>query len=59
MTNFAARLAPVDRHMGCKADLSHSGGPQSPNWHKELGIRYRCFTGIATNVCVESTLRNA
>jgi ureidoacrylate peracid hydrolase len=103
--------------MGFKADLSDSGGPQSPNWHKELGlrlmnsrpelkgklvtqgtwdfamvdeltphpgdivivktrysgfsrteldaelqargIRYLFFTGIATNVCVESTLRDA
>jgi ureidoacrylate peracid hydrolase len=103
--------------MGYQADLSDSGGPQSPNWHKELGIRlmncrpelkgklvtagtwdfaivdelapqpgdivivktrysgfartaldaelqargirYLFFTGIATNVCVESTLRDA
>ncbi len=103
--------------MGYKADLSDSGGPQSPNWHKELGIRmmncrpelkgklvtegtwdfaivdelapqpgdivivktrysgfsrtaldaelqargvrYLFFMGIATNVCVESTLRDA
>jgi ureidoacrylate peracid hydrolase len=103
--------------MGYKADLSDSGGPDSPNWHKELGIRlmtcrpdlkgklvtagtwdfaivdelapqsgdivivktrysgfartaldselrsrgvrYLFFTGIATNVCVESTLRDA
>jgi len=103
--------------MGYKPDLSDSGGPESPNWHKELGIRlmnchpelkgklvtegtwdfaivdklapqagdlvivktrysgfartaldaelqargvrYLFFTGIATNVCVESTLRDA
>ncbi len=103
--------------MGFKPDLSNSGGPESPNWHKELalrmmncrpelkgklliegtwdfaiidelkpwpedlvivktrysgfartsldaelrnrGIRYLLFTGIATNVCVESTLRDA
>jgi ureidoacrylate peracid hydrolase len=103
--------------MGYKADLSNSGGPNSPNWHKELavhlmncrpelkgrlltegtwdfaiveelqpqpgdlvvlktrysgfvgttldsqlrtrGIRYLFFAGIATNVCVESTLRDA
>ncbi len=103
--------------MGYQADLSDSGGPESPNWHKELGIRlmncrpelkgklvtagtwdfaivdelapqpgdivivktrysgfartaldaelqargvrYLFFTGIATNVCVESTLRDA
>ena len=103
--------------MGYRADLSDSGGPQSPNWHKELGIRmmngnpelkgklvthgtwdfaivdelapqptdlvivktrysgfsrtaldaelqargvrFLFFTGIATNVCVESTLRDA
>ena len=103
--------------MGYQPDLSDSGGPESPNWHKELGIRmmnrsrelkgklvtvgtwdfeivgelkplpndvvitktrysgfartplddelkrrgvrYLFFTGIATNVCVESTLRDA
>jgi ureidoacrylate peracid hydrolase len=64
--------------MGFKPDLSNSGGPESPNWHKELktrysgfarttldaelsarGIRYLLFMGIATNVCVESTLRDA
>jgi ureidoacrylate peracid hydrolase len=103
--------------MGYKPDLSNSGGPDSPNWHKELamhlmncrpelkgklltegtwdfaivddlkpaprdlvvlktrysgfagttldsqlrtrGIRYLFFAGIATNVCVESTLRDA
>jgi ureidoacrylate peracid hydrolase len=103
--------------MGYRPDLSDSGGPESPNWHKELGIRmmnrqpelrgklvtvggwdfeivselkprptdvvitktrysgfantplddelkkrgvrYLFFTGIATNVCVESTLRDA
>jgi len=102
---------------GYQPDLSDSGGPESPNWHKELalrmmnrrpelkgtlltlgtwdfeivedlkpqpgdlrivktrysgfartsldvelrqrGIRYLFFTGIATNVCVESTLRDA
>jgi ureidoacrylate peracid hydrolase len=110
-------LPIVYLQMGYKADLSDSGGPQSPNWHKELGIRlmncrpelkgtlvtegtwdfaivdelapkpndivivktrysgfartaldaelqargvrYLFFTGIATNVCVESTLRDA
>ncbi|HEY7334211.1 MAG TPA: isochorismatase family protein [Bryobacteraceae bacterium] len=103
--------------MGYRPDLSDSGGPSSPNWHKELGIRmmncrpelkgklvtvgswdfeivpeirpqpgdsvivktrysgfantplhdqlqerrarYLFFIGIATNVCVESTLRDA
>lgn len=116
----AARCAGIPvvyLQMGYKADLSDSGGPQSPNWHKELGIRlmncrpelkgtlvtegtwdfaiveeltpqpgdivivktrysgfartgldaelqarnvrYLFFTGIATNVCVESTLRDA
>ncbi len=112
-----ARMPIVYLQMGYKADLSDSGGPQSPNWHKELGIRlmngrpelkgklvtegtwdfaivdelaaqpgdivivktrysgfarttldaelqargvrYLFFTGIATNVCVESTLRDA
>ncbi len=103
--------------MGYEKDLSNTGGPDSPNWHKELalllgrshpqiqnkplaegtwnfaivdalkpragdavvrksrysgfagtnldwllrnqGIRYLFFTGTATNVCVESTLRDA
>jgi ureidoacrylate peracid hydrolase len=107
----------VHLQMGYKPDQSNSGGPNSPNWHKELamtlmnrrpelkgklltegtwdfdvveelkprasdlvvvktrysgfagtpldsmlrtrGIRYLFFAGIATNVCVESTLRDA
>jgi ureidoacrylate peracid hydrolase len=116
----AARQAGVPivyLQMGYQPDLSDSGGPNSPNWHKELGIRmmncqpelkgklvtvggwdfdivdeikpqpgdlvivktrysgfartplddelrkrgiqYLFFAGIATNVCVESTLRDA
>jgi ureidoacrylate peracid hydrolase len=116
----AARSAGVPVvyvQMGYKSDLSNSGGPNSPNWHKELamhlmnsrpelkgklltegtwdfeiveelkpepedlvviktrysgfvgttldsqlrtrGFRYLFFVGIATNVCVESTLRDA
>jgi len=116
----AARRAGIPivyLQVGYKPDLSNSGGPESPNWHKELalrlmnsrpelkgtlliegtwdfaivdelspqpgdlvivktrysgfarteldaelrarGIRYLLFTGIATNVCVESTLRDA
>jgi len=112
-----AGIPVVYLQMGYKPDLSNSGGPNSPNWHKELamhlmncrpewkgklltegtwdfeiveelkpqaqdivvtktrysgfagttldsqlrtrGIRYLFFTGIATNVCVESTLRDA
>lgn len=112
-----ANIPVVYLQMGYKADLSDSGGPASPNWHKELGLRmmscrpelkgklvtegtwdfavvdelkpepgdmvmvktrysgfartrldaelrsrgiqYLFFTGIATNVCVESTLRDA
>jgi ureidoacrylate peracid hydrolase len=112
-----AGLPVVYLQMGYKPDLSNSGGPNSPNWHKELamhlmncrpewkgklltegtwdfeiveelkpqpedivvtktrysgfagttldsqlrtlGIRYLFFAGIATNVCVESTLRDA
>lgn len=112
-----AGMPIVYLQVGYKADLSNSGGPESPNWHKELGIRlmrcrpelkgslvtegtwdfavvdelapqpgdivivktlysgfartaldaelrsrgirYLFFTGIATNVCVESTLRDA
>ena len=102
--------------MSYKPDYSNSGGPESPNWHKELGlvmmrnnpkywgkfvtegswdeeickeleiqpgdiiirkqrysgfagtnldvilktynIKYCIYTGVATNVCVESTLRD-
>jgi len=116
-TARAAGLPVVYLQMGYQPDLSDSGGPESPNWHKELGIRmmncqpelrgklvtvgswdfaivdelkpqaddlvivktrysgfartaldaelrargirYLFFTGIATNVCVESTLRDA
>jgi ureidoacrylate peracid hydrolase len=112
-----AGVAVVYLQMGYKPDLSYSGGPNSPNFHKELamclmnarpelkgklltegtwdfeiveelkpqageivvlktrysgfagttldsqlrarGIRYLFFAGIATNVCVESTLRDA
>ena len=112
-----AGMPVVYLQMGYKADLSDSGGPGSPNWHKELGIRmmncrpelkgklvtlgtwdfeivdelkprpedlvivktrysgfahteldaklrqrgirFLFFSGIATNVCVESTLRDA
>src|SRR5262249_10092192 len=113
----ASGILVVYVQMGYKADLSDSGGPNSPNWHKEgalrlmncrpdlkgklltegswdfaivdelqpqakdlvvlktrysgfagttldsqlrtRGIRYLFLTGIATNVCVESTLRDA
>ena len=112
-----AGIQVVYVQMGYKPDLSNSGGPNSPNYHKELamhlmhcrpelkgklltegtwdfaivdelkpqpgdlvvlktrysgfagttldsqlrtrGIRYLFFAGIATNVCVESTLRDA
>jgi len=112
-----AGIPIVYLQMGYQPDLCDSGGPESPNWHKELGIRmmnrrpelrgklvtvgswdfdivgelkprpddvvitktrysgfahtplddelkrrgvrYLFFTGIATNVCVESTLRDA
>ena len=112
-----AGLPVIYLQMGFKPDLSNSGGPSAPNWHKELalrmmacrpelkgklvtegtwdfaivdeltphpgdlvivksrysgfanttldaelkarGIRYLFFTGIATNVCVETTLRHA
>jgi ureidoacrylate peracid hydrolase len=112
-----AKVPVVYLQMGFKPDLSNSGGPAAPNWHKELalrlmacrpelkgklltegtwdfaivdelkpqsgdlmvvksrysgfanttldaqlksrGVRYLFFTGIATNVCVETTLRHA
>jgi ureidoacrylate peracid hydrolase len=112
-----AKIQVVYLQMGYREDLSDSGGPDSPNWHKELalrlmrdhpvacgkplvanswdfeireelkpkpgdlvvvksrysgfagtnldsllrshGIRHLIFTGMATNVCVESTLRDA
>ena len=113
-----ARTLQIDPvHMGYKPDLSNAGGPNSPNWHKELamslmhsrpelkgkiltegtwdfaivdelaphpgdlvvvktrysgfagttldsmlrmrGVQFLFFAGIASNVCVESTLRDA
>jgi ureidoacrylate peracid hydrolase len=112
-----AGMMVIYLQMGYREDLSDSGGPDSPNWHKELAlvlmrrhpelkgklltkgswdfavvdelkpqpedlvvvksrysgftgtqldsllrsgnIRYLFFTGMATNVCVESTLRDA
>jgi len=112
-----AGIVAVYLQMGYREDLSDSGGPNSPNWHKELAlllmrsrpelkgklltegtrdfaivdelkprcgdlvvvksrysgfagteldfllrsrqVRFLFFTGIATNVCVESTLRDA
>ncbi|MGH7488800.1 MAG: isochorismatase family protein [bacterium] len=112
-----AEILVVYLQMAYDAKLSNSGGPESPNWHKELalllmrkrpetkgkvltegqwdwevvdelrpqpqdlvvsksrysgfcgttldsllrtrGIKTLFFTGIATNVCVESTLRDA
>jgi ureidoacrylate peracid hydrolase len=112
-----AGMGIVYLQMGYKDDLSDSGGPDSPNWHKELAlllmrdrpelkgklltegtwdfaivdeltphpgdlvvvksrysgfagtildsllrekrIRHLFFAGVATNVCVESTLRDA
>lgn len=113
----AAGIKVIYLNMTYQADMSDSGGPGSPNWHKEFGlvamnknpnfkgkflisgtwdaavvdelkpkagdiviekrrysgfrgtpldvvlktydIKYLIFTGIATNVCVESTLRDA
>jgi ureidoacrylate peracid hydrolase len=113
----AAHISIIYLQMGYKPDLSNAGGPNSPNWHKELamslmhsrpqlkgkiltegtwdfaivdelapqpgdivvvktrysgfagttldsllrtrGIQFLFFAGIATNVCVESTLRDA
>jgi len=112
-----AGIAVVYLQMGYRGDLGDSGGPNSPNWHKEFAlllmrrrpelkgklltegtwdfaivdelkprsgdlvvvksrysgfagtgldsslrsrqIRFLFFAGIATNVCVESTLRDA
>lgn len=112
-----AGIKVVYLQMGYKEDLSDSGGPNSPNWHKELAlilmrnrselrgklltegtwdfaivdelrphpgdlavvksrysgfagtrldsilrtrqIQFLFFAGVATNVCVESTLRDA
>jgi len=113
----AAKIKVIYLLMSYEPDLSNSGGPDSPNWHKEFGlvvmrqkpelkgkilirgtwdeavvdelkpkpediivrkarysgfvgtnldqilktynIKYLMFTGIATNVCLESTLRDA
>lgn len=116
-TARAAGVPIVYLQMGYKPDLSNSGGPGAPNWHKELalrlmeerqplrgkllvegtwdfaivdelaphpedtvmvktrysgfartgldeelrrrGLEYLIFAGITTNVCVETTLRDA
>jgi ureidoacrylate peracid hydrolase len=113
----AAQIPIIYLQMGYKPDLSNAGGPNSPNWHKELamslmhsrpelkgkiltegtwdfaivdelaphpgdlvvvktrysgfagttldsmlrmrGVQFLFFAGIASNVCVESTLRDA
>ena len=34
-----ASVPVVYLQMGFKPDLSNSGGPSSPNWHKELALR--------------------
>src|SRR6266480_1675611 len=34
-----ANIPVVFLQMGYQPDLSDSGGPSTPNWHKELGIR--------------------
>ena len=35
----SAKVPIVYLQMGFKPDLSNSGGPSSPNWHKELALR--------------------
>src|SRR3974377_239625 len=35
----AGSIPIVYLQMGFKPDLSNSGGPESPNWHKELALR--------------------
>ena len=35
----SAGIPIVYLQMGFKPDLSNSGGPTSPNWHKELALR--------------------
>jgi len=51
------------RSRGVAADGIQTGSQQQRRTlHAQLksrGIRYRFFTGIATNVCVETTLRHA
>lgn len=34
-----AQVPVVYLQMAYKPDLSNSGGPEAPNWHKELGLR--------------------
>jgi ureidoacrylate peracid hydrolase len=42
--------------MGYKADLSDSGGPESPNWHKESGIRLmNCRPELKGQLVTEGT----
>ena len=42
--------------MGFKPDLSNSGGPESPNWHKELALRMmNCRPELKGNLLIEGT----
>jgi len=51
-----AGMPVVYLQMGYKADLSDSGGPESPNWHKELGIRLmNCRPELKGKLVTEGT----
>jgi hypothetical protein len=51
-----AGISIVYLQMGFKPDLSNSGGPESPNWHKELALRLmNCRPELKGKLLVEGT----
>ena len=52
----SAGLPVVYLQMGYKPDLSDGGGPESPNWYKELGIRLmNCRPELKGTLVTEGT----
>src|SRR5262245_5052218 len=51
-----AQIPIVYLQVGYKPDLSNSGGPESPNWHKELALRLmNCRTELKGKLLIEGT----
>src|SRR5262245_27083222 len=52
----SANIPIVFLQMGFKPDLSNSGGPESPNWHKELALRMmNCRPELKGKLLIEGT----
>src|SRR5580704_9843755 len=51
-----ARVPVIYLQMGFKPDLSNSGGPSAPNWHKELALRLMaCTPALKGTLLTEGT----